>query len=327
MIKLSEFNKLKIKGYANLCKEKYEDAIALFQSALIIKDDAQIYELIAKCYVYLKEYKLASEYALRAVELGNEESFTLFTEVTMGCLRDIEAALKALNNGANNRSSTACLMLADIYSGRYPMEFTNNEDIFQCSHFLEEAYKYCPDHKKGNMAYAIAKRYQYLSRIGLTLFRERTLFFFKEAEKYKIYGNSVRDDVFKVAAQNEETLEEQTIDVLFNNVDGFSCLVFGLWLMYSENESRISIDSDAFSLFKEGLKAKNGACALICGLEFGAFDATKFNKTKALRFISLAKSKKVLIPAYFESLFETILEDYDTELYKNVFDMPWIYYR
>ena len=95
MIELSRFDVHKIHGYIYAAVDNNTKALEQFELALKEKEDAQVYFQMAYCYVYLREYETAKEYALKAINLGYD-AYDLFTKVAFGNLRDYGATLKVL---------------------------------------------------------------------------------------------------------------------------------------------------------------------------------------------------------------------------------------
>ena len=112
MIELTNFDLHKLFGYIYSVNDKYEESLEEFVQALSVKEDGQIYYQMAYCYVYLREYKLAYKYALKAIESGYD-AYNLYYQVTWGNLRDYGAATKVLKEGIEKKISSACLLMSD----------------------------------------------------------------------------------------------------------------------------------------------------------------------------------------------------------------------
>lgn len=328
---LSDQAILKIKGYANMCANKYDVAEDFFIRSLEIREDKQVFEFLGLNYCYLKDYKTARDYAIKAIEHGDDNAYDLFTRISMRNLVDFDKTSEVLEKGVKNGSAKAALCLADVYSGNYVLPYTTIDDPFKMIEYLDKAFELSKEHEKGLIAFQIANKlshktnvYPYLSK----QFKEKSLHYFKIAGSIGCFGESFNEDIFYAACNCDGSVEDNCIESLFSRIDGTSYLIFGLWLLYVEhsNDYKFEINSEPFYLFKEGLKMKNGACSLLCGLEFGSF-LGETNHNKAKRYIAYAKEKRVVIPSVFENIFNALIEEYDTDLYRKVFDMPWIYYK
>lgn len=82
MITLTQFDKLKLEGFVFSSHELYEDSLESFNKALEIKEDPQIYYQMAYCYCYLRDYKKAQEYALKAIDKGYD-AYSLFAQIVV----------------------------------------------------------------------------------------------------------------------------------------------------------------------------------------------------------------------------------------------------
>lgn len=325
MIALNQFDKLKLEGFVFSSHELYEDSLESFNKALEIKEDPQIYYQMAYCYCYLRDYKKAQEYALKAIDKGYD-AYSLFAQITVGNLAKVNEAVKVLNEGVEKHFSSACLALANLH-------IDNNlepdmREPFEAAKYLELAYEYSKPEERIQILYSIYKQYRVLYGFYpycATYFKEdRALKYLKEYNKYG--GHPSPLSFFNVSLFNEldKKDDHEIVQLLFDRFNGDSKLIFGLLLLEEELKEKGEIhathDSFAFLTMLEGvLKDNNGACCLMMALCFASDLNPDDDDEKIARgLLNDSKKHHVCIPERFREMVKHLLDHFQEKYQGDV---------
>lgn len=320
MVQLDQFQKYKLEGFIYSVHELYQDSIDSFEKALEIKTDGQIYYQISYCYCYLKDYKKAQEYALKAINEGYD-AYILFKDITVGNLAKVNDAVKVLNGGVEKGFASACLALANLH-------IDNNlepdmKDPFKASKYLELAFEYAKPEEKAQVVYSVYSNYKVL--FGMNPYFSK---FAKEDKisKYlkefnKLGGFPQTPSFFNVSLFDEldKRDDKEVFDLLFKRFDGDAKLIFGLLLLEDEmrDSGKVSADHDSFAFLNilEGvMKDNNGACMLLMALCFGSdLDGAEKDEKIVKSLFADARKSHVCIPSRFRDLVNGLIDHFDEE--------------
>ena len=317
MIKLTEFDKYKAKGFIYETNNKYKDAIACFNKALKIKEDGQIYYVLSLCYCHKKDYKTGQEYALKAIQAGYD-AYELYNRITVGNLAKVHDSVKVLEEGVKKQFPSACIALADLH-------LNNNlepdmVDPLKAAEYLELAYEYAKPEERSDIAIALYERYKNIYKISSyyqSVFKEnRELKYLKIVDSLggrvvpPAHFNYIMFDIL------EEHEDYDVIQSLFNRFDDDAKLIFGLFLLEEEYErfGTIVVDNTSipFLAFYKGSKNNNGACYMMLALAYSSdFIGVRDNKRFASRLMNASKKYGVYIPKHFKPLVAELFTHYD----------------
>lgn len=321
MIKLSKREINKIKGFAHYYSESYEQAITYLEK---VKNDAHVYEIIAYSYMNLREYKLAQEYALKAIELGRESAYIIYTRVTTANLARSDQAYQTLLCGIKKHSAQACISLANMgldFSGSQQRQLYAEEKM----DLLEKAWKYSRQNQKGLNALNIALTYKGMTRPNCVL-NELT----KEeceirAGKYFRLANEFHStcvgtyNEYMFTCLNEKTPRKERnliLNSLFEHFDYHAALYFGLMLTQNSTKNP-SCGGEAWMLFNYGVSKGDNACALVYGLICGSnMKGSSFNLKNAKELLQIIYADKRLInvPLSLKETYLSLIGQYDSQL-------------
>lgn len=325
MIKLSKKEITKIKGYAHYYSESYEHAIRYLEK---LDKDAQAYELIANSYMYLREYKLAQEYALKAIELGRDSAYVVYTRVTTANLDRKDIAFAQLTKGVSNHSSQACVALANLgldFSGPQVRNMNTQEVI----DLLEKAWKYNRSSTKGLVALQIATSYKTLCHPNKVDFftnidelKAKAAKYFRLANDYGYKYGQLNEEMFSCLSEQTPPKEKKAIlHSLFEHFDHKVALYFGL-LMIQNGPKKIYSSGESWMLFGYGTGKGDNACALLYGLIYGSHlpgSSFDYNATKdLLQIVYGSKSKSnvpslIHVPSSLKSTYLSLIDEYDAQ--------------
>ena len=321
MIKLSKREINKIKGFAHYYADSYEQAITYLDK---IGNDEHAYEMIAYSYMNLREYKAAQEYALKAIELGRESAYVIYTRVTTANLARNDQAYQVLLQGLSKHSAQACISLANMgldFSGPQQRLMFTQEKM----DLLEKAWKYTKSEQKGLNALNIALAYKEMART--TRFYDDSIKTECEIRAGKYFRLANEFDVSHAGTYNEYMficLNEKTprkercliLDSLFEHFDYHSALYFGLMLIQN-GPKKHSCGGEAWMLFNYGASKGNNACALVFGLICGSnMKGSSFDLRKAKELLQIIYADKISInvPLSLKDTYLSLIEQYDSQL-------------
>ena len=318
MIKLTKKEINKIKGFAHYYTESYEQAITYLEK---IENDAHVYEAIAYSYMYLRDYQAAQEYALKAIELGRESAYVIYTRVTTDNLQRHDLAFNVLKKGVEKHSAQACLSLANMgldYNGPQKRSMFAEERM----ELLEKAWKYSKVNQKGIIALNIALSYKGMIRptsldndVVNTECEIRAGQYFRLANELDCARVGIYSEyMFVCFSENTPRKERNLIlDSLLEHFDYHSALYFGL-LLIQNGPKKIATTSEAWKLFGYGMSKGDNACALLFGLTCGShmpgslFDVAK---TQDLFNIIYRDKRLINVPKTLKETYLSLIENYD----------------
>ncbi len=309
MIKLTDFDKMKLSGFIYADAERYLESQLSFKDALKIKDDGQIYYQMALNHCYLREYKEAQACALKAIELGYDDSYELYSRITVGNLADMDSAIRVLRDGAEKKKASACFALAWLhYDNNLCPDLKDHNSCIEC---LELAYKYAEPNKKGIFAFKISRLYGSLLRLYPFL---KEQYGNKPAEYISIfneYGGAfasakhINIVMFDSLSNNED---HAMVDMLFERFDNDAKLLFAFMLLeeeYKDNGQSNVIKGLPYLLIKEASKSNNSAAKLLYAY------AANLRKNDLLRLYDKAIDYVSFVPKYFKDGFDAFLKCYE----------------
>ena len=234
MIKLTEFDKLKFKGYSCAYRNSEDIAIKEFEKALEIKEDPQIYFMLAHSYWQLRNYEVAQEYAYKAIEKGYD-AYKLYAEITVDNLAKMDQAMRVLMNGVEKHYASACFALAKLH-----IDNNLEPDMrlpFVASTYLELAYEYADEFNKPAYALDIYNAYKVLYTMYPSIknyFKEnKPLYYYKKYCKSGCSFCASKRTNMKLFNEADKYDDREVLDYLFERFDSTSQLIFGL-MLYEE---------------------------------------------------------------------------------------------
>lgn len=318
MIRLTEFDKYKAKGFIYEANNKSKDAIKCFDKALEIQEDGQAYYMLSLCYCHLREYKTGQEYALKSIEAGYDAAYGLYDRITVGNLTKMSDAVKVLEEGVKNHSVYACFALANHHvDNNLEPDMIDPERAMR---YLELAYEYAKPEEKANVALEVYQRYKSIykkSSFFIESLKENPMLkYLKILDKYDGTAKTLshfNNVLFDLADENDDY---SVIQSLFDRYDDEAKLIFGLLLLEEEYEKfgTIVVDptSIPFNSFYRGTKANNGACYMMMALTYSSdFIGARDNKKFATRLMNLSKKYGVYLPKRFKPFVNELFTHFD----------------
>lgn len=313
MLYLTEFDKKKLEGQLLLSRGFQNKAIQSFNSALDIKNDPEIYFHLAYAYCDLKDYVKAQECSLKAIELGYD-AYALFSLITIGNLRDITTATNVLKKGMEKKHSSAYFEMAKLHIDN--VVEPDMLDPYKASEYLELAYEYAPEEKKGQTAYSISMMYKmlygffpYFSKYTK---ENKELCYLKIFNKYGggtalLYGMHTK--LFDVANNSDDYSVVQT---LFDGLNGEAMFIFALMLLHEEYSTTGTIvikDNLGILVADEGAtKFKHGGCYALLALQYGSdLEGSECNDKRTILCLKQSKLNQFLIPKSFDTFFDELM--------------------
>lgn len=327
MLYLSDFDKKKVLGLVYLFgtdKETSEEEIAIncFNDALKIKEDKSLYYFIALALCRLRRYKEAQEYALKSIEKGYD-AYNLYVKITVGNLAKVYQAVKVLEEGIKKQSYSACLELANLHI------FNNLEpdmvDYLKASKYLNLAFEYAPNNKKGQVAYILSQSYKSLNNLFppyKEYFKDNTEFHYLKI--FNEYGgalypnNGLNVRLFNAAYESDY---EDVINCLYERFNGDSYAIFSLLFLQEEYEKTgsLNINNKGFFIAVAGtMRTANPLCRIISALCFASdIDGVERNHKEAKTLLKDIKKERLYIPERFKDFYQMLINHFDGELFNG----------
>ena len=317
MVKLNDFYKNKVIGKVYLLQEDSTNALLYLNRALQIKEDPEVLEKIGMAYYYDREYKMAQEYFLKAIDCG-DDCYALFKKVTVDNLRDMDKAVSVLKDGVTKHSAYACILLGDLH-----IENIINPDMVnydEAERYLNLAYEYVQPDRKAEIAFILAQRCARLLRLTKNeKFASQKYFYLKECYKYNSSVQQDREILNYLFEAADACNDESVFEILSSELDGSAMLLFALLLLEEEYEQdkNISIQkSMGMFIAKQGANQHNGGCAVLAALCYGSdFKDSEYKPEFVKHYIEVSQKNPWRILERFRPMVRDLLTHLKPEFF------------
>lgn len=313
MIELTDFDLHKLYGYIYSICDKYDESLMEFNEALKIQEDGQIFFQMAYCFAYLREYKTAQEYSLKAINAGYD-AYGLYSQITIGNLADVSSAIKVLKEGVDKKYASACLAMADLH-----LDNNLEPDMLnplECSRYLEMAFEYAKPSEKGTVAYVLSRKYKFLKGRFPYYKKDKSLYYLKIFNEYGSSFSPARFMNITLFNEGVENNDHGVVGLLFDRFNADSQVIFLLMLLekhYKETgNTNVETGSIIYQLIMHlAKKEKNQVGKLLLSYidnQSSEVMQNVFNKNR---------NSNYCIPNYYKESFDLFIDAYIDVMTEN----------